>query len=529
MSTEIAGESPTVLKETRWIWATLSILAALLFFTFYEGLRQLVSIWGSREEYSYGYLIPVVTLFLIWQKKPQLEKTPFTGSWLGLVVMMLGFGLLVLGNLSTLFIVVQYAFLVVLAGIALTLMGREAFKIIAAPLALLVFMIPLPQFFLQEISNQLQLVSSQIGVWVIRLFGISVFLEGNVIDLGAYKLQVVEACNGLRYLFPLMTLGFIITYFFHAAFWKRAIVFLSTIPITILMNSFRIGVIGVLVEYWGPSMAEGFLHDFEGWVIFMACTGVLVAEIWVLSRIGGDRRPLREVFGIELPEPTPADAQIERRSFPAPLGAAVVVVLLGAITAYTLPQRAELIPSRQDFAAFPTTVGSWHGKDGRIEQIYLDALKLDDYILADFEKAGGPPVNFYVAYYASQRKGQSAHSPRTCIPGGGWKIVSLAPYAVDGVTTMNGQALMVNRTVIQMGDYRQLLYYWFQQRGRNLTNEYLVKWYLFWDALTRNRTDGGLVRLTTLVRTDESLTDGDRRLMEFARIVSPQLKDYIPE
>ena len=528
MGTKIASANPTVWKETGWIWATLLALSLLLLFTFYDGLRQLVIIWGSREEYSYGYLIPVITLFLIWQKRPQLEQVPFTGSWLGIAVMIFGLGLLVLGNLSTLFLVVQYAFLVVLAGIALAFMGWKAFKIIVSPLALLIFMIPLPQFFLQEISNQLQLISSQLGVWVIRLFSISVFLEGNVIDLGTYKLQVVEACSGLRYLFPLMTLGFIVSYFFHAAFWKRAIIFLSTIPITVLMNSFRIGVIGVLVEYWGQSMAEGFLHDFEGWIVFMACTGVLVAEVWLLSRIGGDRRPLRDVFGIEFPERTPVNAQIKRRSFPKPLRVAVVIVFIGAVTAYALPQRVELIPPRQNFATFPTVFGPWHGKDERLEQIYLDELKLDDYILTDFKNQDGPPVNFYVAYYASQRKGQSAHSPRTCIPGGGWEIVSLDRYPVKEVT-MNGHPLMVNRTVIQMGEYRQLVYYWFQQRGRDLTNEYLVKWFLFWDALTRNRTDGALIRLTTLVPANETLTDGDHRLTEFAKIVSPQLKNYIPE
>ena len=294
------------------------------------------------------------------------------------------------------------------------------------------------------------------------------------------------------------------------------------------MNSFRIGVIGVLVEYWGQSMAEGFLHDFEGWIVFMACTGVLVAEVWLLTRIGGDRRPLRDVFGIDFPEKTPANAHIKPRPFPLPLSAAMAVIVIGAITAYALPQRVELIPPRQDFAAFPTTIGPWQGKDERLEQIYLDALKLDDYILTDFKNQDAPSVNFYVAYYASQRKGQSAHSPRTCIPGGGWEIVSLDRYAVKDVS-MNGHALMVNRTVIQMGDYRQLVYYWFQQRGRDLTNEYLVKWFLFWDALTKNRTDGALIRLTTLVPTNETLADGDRRLTEFTKIVSPKLKDYIPE
>ena len=114
---------------------------------------------------------------------------------------------------------------------------------------------------------------------VIRAAGISVYLEGNVIDLGSYQLEVAEACSGLRYLFPLMTLSFIIAYTFGGAMWKRVIVFLSSIPLTVLMNSIRIGVIGITVDRWGTRMAEGVLHEFEGWVGFMisALLVVLIA------------------------------------------------------------------------------------------------------------------------------------------------------------------------------------------------------------------------------------------------------------
>ena len=161
-----------------------------------------------------------------------------------MVLVVIGVGLSFLGDLSTLYIVVQYAFLVVLAGLALTFMGWRGFKEIWVPLLLLAFMIPLPTFCIRVFGANRNSSLRRLGVAIIRLFGISVLLEGNVIDLGNYKLQVAEACNGLRYLFPLMALGFIAAYFFKGALWKRAIIFLSTIPITILMNSFRIAVIG---------------------------------------------------------------------------------------------------------------------------------------------------------------------------------------------------------------------------------------------------------------------------------------------
>jgi exosortase D (VPLPA-CTERM-specific) len=411
---------------------------------------------------------------------------------------------------------VQYAFLITLYGVLLSLMGWRAFRIILVPLLILIFMIPLPNFLYNNLSAQLQLVSSQLGVWIIRLFGISVFLEGNVIDLGSMKLQVVEACSGLRYLFPLMTIAFIAAYMFKGAFWKRAVIFLSSIPITVFMNSVRIGVIGILVEFRGESMAQGFLHDFEGWAVFMVCTAVLVLEMWVLARIGKEKRALREVFGLEMPAPVPKEAQVQYRPIPRTFAASLVVLIGAAVLATALPERGEAHVPRQAFSEFPMAVGPWQGQHDRLEQIYIDTLKFDDYIIADYADDETGLVNLYVAYYDSQRKGQSAHSPRSCIPGGGWEIVSLTQRRIDGVE-VDGEPLRVNRTEIQYGDQKQLVYYWFQQRGRVIDNEYLVKWYLFWDALTRNRTDGALVRLTSVVRPGEDVDEADRRLSAWPR------------
>lgn len=529
MSSVTTDNNPLVVwKESPLIWLTFACVAGLIGFIFFEGLTELERIWELKEEYSYGYMIPFISLFLIWQRKDLLERVSFNGSWAGFALVVLGFALFMMGNLSTLFLIVQYSFLVVVLGLALAFCGWRGFKIIAVPLLFLAFMIPLPAFFLTEISTRLQFISSEIGVWVIRLFGISVFLEGNVIDLGAMKLQVVEACSGLRYLFPLMTLGFMAAYFFKAAFWKRALVFLSSIPVTVLMNSLRIGLIGVTVEFWGKEMAEGFLHDFEGWAVFMACTAVLVVEMWLLSRIGKNRLPLREAFGLELPAHTPADAQANARTLPKPYLAAMLVVVAVAAATLFMPERVEIQPQRKAFAEFPTELGKWKGKEERLEQIYLKELKLDDYLLADFAEEPGKPINFYMAYYASQRKGESAHSPRTCVPGGGWKMTDLAEHVVEGVT-MNGRPLVVNRAVIQMGEQKQVMYYWFQQRGRVLTNEYLVKWMIFWDALTRNRTDGALVRLVVPVMPGEDMAVAEKRMVAFIREVSGRLSGFVPD
>lgn len=519
----------------RFVWKSgpatwfLVIGAAVLFgIIFYPGLKEMLRVWDTREEYSYGYLIPFITAFLIWQKKHILEQTEFTGSWIGVAVTVAGLGIFYLGSLSTITTLVQYALLIVIIGVALGIMGWRAFRPIFVPLLFLAFMIPLPSFFLNNLSAQLQLLSSQLGVGVARAFNVSVYLEGNVIDLGVYKLQVVDACSGLRYLFPLMSLAFICAYIFQGALWKRAIIFLSSIPITVLMNSFRIGVISVLVEYWGVSQAEGFLHYFEGWVVFMACLGIILIEIWILAKVGKQKLAFHDAFMVARPEPTPTDAERRLRVLPRKQYTVIgILVVATAILSMFLTTRPEIRPQRADFDTFPVQLGEWQGQRDYLEKIYLDQLKLDDYSLINFVDGKQDFVNLYVAYYSSQRAGESAHSPRSCIPGGGWQIKQMSPYTVEGVM-VNNVPLHVNRLVIQKGDNKQLVYYWFQQRGRVITNEYAVKWYLMVDAIRRNRTDGSLVRLTTVLRPGENIPDGDRRLTSFAALAVPQLHAYIP-
>jgi len=150
----------------------------------------------------------------------------------------------------------------------------------------------------------------------------------------------------------------------------------------------------------------------------------------------------------------------------------------------------------------------------------LKILGLSDYIMTNYSKPNSMSVNFYVAYYKSQRKGVSPHSPRVCIPGGGWQISEISRVDVNNSP--------VNRIVIKKGESVQLVYYWFQQRGRIFANEYLMKWYLFKDAVLLNRTDGALVRITTVVNSMESIADADRRLAGFYQQVAPVLPEYIP-
>ncbi|MEO8019364.1 MAG: VPLPA-CTERM-specific exosortase XrtD [Pseudomonadota bacterium] len=490
----------------------------------HEAVDYLVYLWGARPEFSHGPLLPLLAIWLAWRKRGLLAELPRDGVLVGVSTVALGALVVFLGDRSALMSIVHYGLVVMICGLVIAWLGARAIRHIWLPLLLLFLAIPLPNFILNNLSSQLQLMSSQLGVGLIRLFGVSVSLDGNVIDLGEHKLEVAAACDGLRYLFPLITLSFVMAYFYRAPLWKRAVLFASSIPLAIIMNGVRVGSIGLLVERFGIGMAEGLFHEFQGWLMFMFSGGILLVEIILMSRLGGTFATWRSEFGLDPPVPLRA-APVYGRLTPA-LGSAAALVLAVAVVGMLTPERVDAAPTREDFTRLSMSEGAWTGRRDRLDGIYLETLKLDDYLLADFNADGRPPVNLYVAYYNSQRRGESVHSPRSCIPGGGWHIEAIAPR--DIALTGSGGTLSVNRVVIERGDVKQVVYYWFDQRGRVLTSEYLVKWYIFWDSLTRNRTDGAMLRLTVPVRAGQSEADADRTLEEFARALVPALRPYIP-
>ena len=518
------------------LYTLFAVAAVAAILPFAHVLGGLYNIWNLKPEYSHGVIIPVLSAFLIWRQREELRSLPFTGSWTGLGLIALGLVLRFVGASTTMHTFEHYAFLLVLYGLVLSLTGPAVFRRLWMPLIILVFAVPLPSFFNNSLSLHLQLLSSELGVWVIRAAGVSVLLEGNIIDLGNYQLEVAEACSGLRYLLPLMTLSFIIAYLFRGPAWKRVVILLSSIPITVIMNSLRIGFIGITVEHWGSGMAEGALHDFEGWLVFMFSTGAVILTAFGLSRIGPSRMPWGQAFALGSVPPkrtvaTPAapDASSPPAAgqlVPRPFMAAAVLVLIGAAADAATPPPTLTFPPRISFAEFPMQIGAWVGRRDSLQSIYLDALRLDDYVLTDFKDSDGQPINFYSAYYQSQDNTRAIHSPHDCIPGGGWEIVKFEQKMMPATQTT--AAFPVNRAIVQLGTHRQIVYYWFDERGRNITNEYVARWYLFWDALTRHRTDGALVRFVATVPPGGDESTIDARVVKLATSIEPMLSRFVP-
>jgi exosortase D (VPLPA-CTERM-specific) len=491
----------------------------MAFVAYFGGLTDLVTRWNKQEEYGHGYFIPLISIWFLWSRKGALIASIGKSSWVGPALIVIATVGLLLGELSAIYVLIQFGFLLTIVGLILSYGGKSLLKVSWLPIAFLLFAIPLPYFVGAQLSWRLQIISSELGVNILRLLGNSVFLEGNVIDLGVYKLQVVEACSGLRYLYPLLSISFLMAYMYKAALWKRVLMFLSAIPITIVMNSVRIAMVGILVNQWGNSMADGFLHYFEGWIVFMLCLLILVAEILLLEKLG-QKRSFWQAVDIQ------AAAPIGRESSPSkPLLLSIAIILASLLAVTVLGGRKEIAPARQQFITFPSKINGWIAKEESMDKAVETFLGVDDYLLANYKEPLKGKVNFYVAYYASQRKGVSPHSPQVCMPGGGWVISSLSRIALQ---VANKKDFYVNRTVINKDNHRQVVYYWFEQRGRHIANEYYMKWYLLKDAVLRNRTDGALVRVTTYLRPNEDESAADTRIQSFLHDSLSLLDGYVP-
>jgi EpsI family protein len=373
---------------------------------------------------------------------------------------------------------------------------------------------------------------------------------------------VVDACSGLHSLISLIVLCLLIVYFFKDHIWKRAVLLFSSTPLAIVTNSMRIAMTAILYKYFGAGAAEGFFHNFSGLLIFAICIPVLLIEMKILEKLppvqststSEPKETKETVFDNNPVSPTrlrPDELrrgsynlsdQQETSGVQSKLNKAiskkglllqpmiiVAMILLGATLAIsqTVDFR-EKIPTKKNLDQFPLKVEEWAAERHQaMAQKFIDVLDLSEYVIINYQNLDGKKINYYVAYYESQRKGESIHSPATCLPGSDWSFDQSGTIKITNVSGNDG-TYEINRAIMQSGRNRQVTYYWFPIRGRILYNAYQLKIYNFWDALTQQRTDGALVRLITSVYEDEKLEHAEKRLQNFVRDVAPVLEEYLP-
>ncbi len=509
-------------ERRRSVLIVTASLAVAIVFAYWNALADLWYRWGNAQELSHSYFLPGVAAWILWERRAALRQSLGSADTRGFIGLGAGLAMLLAGELINVPMFGQFGFVVVLLSLPLLLGGWSLALLCALPLAYLFFMVPPPFWVITRMSQGFQFMSSELGVAMIRMAGITVHLAGNVIHLPSTTLAVVDACSGLRYLFPFLCLGALAAYFYKGPLWQRGLILLSTIPITILMNSFRIAMTGILIENFGGNHTEGFVHMFEGWMVFVLCIMLLLGVIWVFTLMRGRRTPFAYV-GFEDVDPIAPRAPFDLARTVRYGAIAAAVTLAAGILAHSFAARAPVIPERQDLATLPLEFPEWRSQETILDPVVLEVLGADDYIVVDMVGPNGDQVNFFAAYLNARRDGRSWHSPLQCLPGGGWEI---REAEIVEVQSFDGRTYPINQLIIRQNDNQFLMNYWYDQRGRQIANEFTMRLWVMWDDLLKRRSDGAMVRLLTPLEAGETMADAQERLTELR--MEPVLPKYIP-
>lgn len=229
------------------------------------------------DDYSHGFLVPFICGYIIWVNRERLRGLSFSPAYaVGTVLIILSVLLHLAGTIGAEDYLPRFSFPLMLSGLTLFFAGWRWLRVLALPIWFFLLAIPIPTVVFNQITFPLQLIASDYATWVIHKFGIPAVRMGNQIELANMTLQVVEACSGIRSLMTLATLGVTWAYFGEKIWWRRAIIILSVVPIAILANAARVAGTGILAYHYGPQAAEGFMHTFSGWLIFVVALLLLL-------------------------------------------------------------------------------------------------------------------------------------------------------------------------------------------------------------------------------------------------------------
>jgi len=504
----------------------ISATVFLLFFVllYYKIFIGLVSDWIHDPNYSHGFLIPIITGYLIWLERDKLKKAKISPSWWGLVVVLLAGAIYLLGKTGGEYYSQRFSIIIMLYGFILSFLGTDVLKICFWPIAYLIFMIPLPYVIYNEIAFPLKLFATHIATNCLQFLGFPIYSSGNIIYLPHMTLEVADACSGIRSLISILALAVILAKFTQDTWFKRILLVILSIPIVIAANILRIIITGILAVE-DPVLAQGFFHEFTGEIVFILGLVLLFIVAFLLKRIGGKKDINKvETEGNKEEKAFKSNQLAFKYSFKDLLLHILTISLV--IITFLLSFRVDTvkaIPLLRPLSLFPTKIDGFVQINSQtMDPKIIKILGVSSYVLRDYKDSSGFIVNLYIGYYKEQKEGAMIHSPQHCLPGSGWlPIVDKIIY----ITLKDGEKMPVREYILTKPGQKMVTFYWYQSRGRIIASDYKDRLYLIYDSLFRHRTDGSLIRV---IGISNNIKEAKEKEIKFIKALEPILKKFLP-
>jgi len=501
-----------------------ALVAMLLLVVFAPTLVEMGSQWFQHAEYGHGILMPPVAAWMVWERRRRLKALRRTGRgspWveLGAALALVPLGiLLLLGEMRLSWFLKPVAFVGALAACIVILYSWEGLKALLAPLFVLSLMCPIPWRVLVGITLPLKRHATVLATGLADLSGLDASLQGNLIHVpGISSLQVVDQCSGVRSLVSLVSIALL-----GCLFWKRhwllkVVIVLSCAPIAVVVNAARIWLTALLSVHVSPEVAQGFFHLFEGFALFGV--GVLVLFGWacLLGRIF----PRRELPA-RATTPRPVSIRPDRRVVRA-LAVAFAVLALTVSSYAAGSVRTRLGDANVDdaavarmsaaFGSLPLAFGEYRGERRVWDERTVRGSGADAYGSVRYKDANRGTYDVFVG--GALRNDENFHAPNVCMPSAGWETLSAAESALNGAP--------MQRLVLQRGEERMVVYYWFQAGDRLAGNEWAVRFYRLLDLLRGEPLSPTLI-VSVYVPVEDDVAATDKATRRFLAALAPDLR-----
>jgi EpsI family protein len=489
-----------------------ALLVAMFLLLYYAPLRSLAEYWTLNDMYSYGFLVPLISGYVIWLRRDLLRVTPVIPALhAGAIVLGTAVCMLVLGHVSSTNLLVWMSLPIAIAGLCLLVLGVRMTRAVAFPLAYLFAMIPFWDFLTVRLQAPFQLYSAIVGVETLRFFGLPVIREGVLIHLPRVTLEVADVCSGVNQLVAILCIGIPVTHM-HVRRWpKRLLIVMLAVVIALLSNGVRVAVISL----FALQTASGPGDDVHGPYSVLRMTlisgvGFLVL-FWLIARFSDPASP----------GGGPGTTAAERRPAAGTrslAGLSVAVAILGGTIAFERWHQVAPVPLEAELGQLPSAIGEWRDAGAWASSPSVQAGGFDRELSRRYVAPDGSEVELLVGYFEQQRQGHELVGYEVS------RLLSMetGPFAVD----LNPDVRVKDFLTSNQGRLHHVTY-WYHLNGRIVSDGYRAKLWTAWDSLTRRRSNASVVIVRTRVSSAAALDASRVKVRGFLEALVGASRSYL--
>jgi len=527
MQTPINNEQVVVSKSHSKSWTSLysgkrilqiSVLLWIFVHLYTPAFGMLYWTWLKRGDMSHGFLIPLISLYLIWLRRETLGHIRLRPACLwGIPVMFAAGVMLLVGVLGSLITLQEFSIIVMIAGLVLCLFGKDYLWALKLPIAYLIFMIPIQDELGGPLYWPLQLLAANVTGAVLEVCGIPVLVERQLIFLPNSTLEVIPGCSGVSSMIAILALGIPLAFISQKRVWCRVVLLISALIAALVANWMRVVTMGFWAYYYGDVLQEPF-HTIQGLVFAQLGFVFLFVGAWILAKVPAAPSSAHSPGKVSETLLEKGNEENQSRRWNQSWFATLLILL--GLAGYLSFHVINPVPPKKDFTTFPLSIGPWRGKEGVPLREAFTIQRADHELVRTYTSPSNREFHLYVAYIERQSQWTEIVNYRSARLHENSNIMEI-PNAQK-------ESISVNHSILRDSQNKEHIFFWYDINGRIINNSYWAKLATIWDNIMYGHSNGAFVSVSSALTKEDNREERIRETLAFIRSLIPVLRQYIP-